>query len=198
MTKFTDTLKNRRSIYALGRNVKQTPEELEALIKEAIKQSPTDFNSQSTRAVILFGNAHETLWNIVEDTVKPLTPAENFPRTQAKLKGFRDGFGTVMFFTDTDIVTELQNQFIPYADNFPGWAEQSNGIANANTWVALEDQGLGANLQHYNPIIDEAVAKEWNIPANWKLRSQLVFGSKEGEAGEKEYMDDAERFKTFK
>ncbi|BDP66866.1 hypothetical protein EfmAA55_12950 [Enterococcus faecium] len=36
------------------------------------------------------------------------------------------------------------------ADNFPDWSEQSNGIATANTWVALVDKGLGANLQHYN------------------------------------------------
>ncbi|WP_233264297.1 nitroreductase family protein, partial [Enterococcus faecium] len=75
--------------------------------------------------------------------------------------------------------------------------EQSNGIATANTWVALVDKGLGANLQHYNPVIDEAVAKEWNIPSNWKLRSQLVFGSPETPAGEKEYMNDADRFRVF-
>ena len=40
MTTFTDTLKNRRSIYHLGRNVSLSNEELTALIKEAIKESP--------------------------------------------------------------------------------------------------------------------------------------------------------------
>lgn len=59
MTTFTDTLKNRRSIYHLGRNVSLSNEELTTLIKEAIKESPTAFNAQSTRAVILFGDAHE-------------------------------------------------------------------------------------------------------------------------------------------
>ena len=53
MTTFTDTLKNRRSIYHLGRNVSLSNEELTTLIKEAIKESPTAFNAQSTRAVIL-------------------------------------------------------------------------------------------------------------------------------------------------
>ena len=53
----------------------------------------------------------------------------------------------------------MQEQFALYADNFPDWSEQSNGIATANTWVALSEEGLGANLQHYNPVIDEAVAK---------------------------------------
>ncbi|HAP9081140.1 TPA: nitroreductase family protein, partial [Enterococcus faecium] len=194
---FTDTLKNRRSIYHLGRNVSLSNEELTTLIKEAIKESPTAFNAQSTRAVILFGDAHEKLWEITEEALRPLTPAEAFPNTQNKLAGFKNGYGTVLFFKDTDVVKGLQEQFELYADNFPDWSEQSNGIATANTWVALVDKGLGANLQHYNPVIDEAVAKEWNIPSNWKLRSQLVFGSPETPAGEKEYMNDADRFRVF-
>ncbi|HGL3811115.1 TPA: nitroreductase family protein [Enterococcus faecium] len=197
MTTFTDTLKNRRSIYHLGRNVSLSNEELTTLIKEAIKESPTAFNAQSTRAVILFGDAHEKLWEITEEALRPLTPAEAFPNTQNKLAGFKNGYGTVLFFKDTDVVKDLQEQFELYADNFPDWSEQSNGIATANTWVALVDKGLGANLQHYNPVIDEAVAKEWNIPSNWKLRSQLVFGSPETPAGEKEYMNDADRFRVF-
>lgn len=197
MTTFTDTLKNRRSIYHLGRNVSLSNEELTTLIKEAIKESPTAFNAQSTRAVILFGDAHEKLWEITEEALCPLTPAEAFPNTQNKLAGFKNGYGTVLFFKDTDVVKGLQEQFELYADNFPDWSEQSNGIATANTWVALVDKGLGANLQHYNPVIDEAVAKEWNIPSNWKLRSQLVFGSPETPAGEKEYMNDADRFRVF-
>ncbi|HII3978217.1 TPA: nitroreductase family protein [Enterococcus faecium 1,230,933] len=197
MTTFTDTLKNRRSIYHLGRNVSLSNEELTTLIKEAIKESPTAFNAQSTRAVILFGDAHEKLCEITEEALRPLTPAEAFPNTQNKLAGFKNGYGTVLFFKDTDVVKGLQEQFELYADNFPDWSEQSNGIATANTWVALVDKGLGANLQHYNPVIDEAVAKEWNIPSNWKLRSQLVFGSPETPAGEKEYMNDADRFRVF-
>lgn len=197
MTTFTDTLKNRRSIYHLGRNVSLSNKELTTLIKEAIKESPTAFNAQSTRAVILFGDAHEKLWEITEEALRPLTPAEAFPNTQNKLAGFKNGYGTVLFFKDTDVVKGLQEQFELYADNFPDWSEQSNGIATANTWVALVDKGLGANLQHYNPVIDEAVAKEWNIPSNWKLRSQLVFGSPETPAGEKEYMNDADRFRVF-
>ncbi|EME7092941.1 nitroreductase family protein [Enterococcus faecium] len=197
MTTFTDTLKNRRSIYHLGRNVSLSNEELTTLIKEAIKESPTAFNAQSTRAVILFGDAHEKLWEITEEALRPLTPAEAFSNTQNKLAGFKNGYGTVLFFKDTDVVKGLQEQFELYADNFPDWSEQSNGIATANTWVALVDKGLGANLQHYNPVIDEAVAKEWNIPSNWKLRSQLVFGSPETPAGEKEYMNDADRFRVF-
>ncbi|WP_430604489.1 nitroreductase [Enterococcus sp. DIV1368b] len=197
MTEFTNILKNRRSIYDLGRNVSQSNEELTTLIQEAIKESPTAFNAQSTRAVILFGDAHEKLWEMTEEALRPLTPADAFPNTQNKLASFKKGYGTVLFFKDTDVIKNLQEQFALYADNFPDWSEQSNGIATANTWVALSEEGLGANLQHYNPVIDEAVAREWSIPTNWKLRAQLVFGSPESPAGEKEYMNDADRFRVF-
>lgn len=198
MSQFLDALKNRRSIYALGRNVNLSEEQVAETIKEAVKLSPTDFNSQTTRAVILFGDAHEKLWDIVEAGLKPLTPPEAFEGTKQKLAGFKAAYGSVLFFKDTDIVKNLQEQFELYAQNFPVWAEQSNGVAQINTWTALAAEGLGANLQHYNPVIDEAVAKEWDIPAQWELRAQLVFGSKEAEAGEKEFMKDEDRFKVFK
>lgn len=198
MSNFLDAIKNRRSIYALGRNVSLPETEIENLVKDAVKASPSAFNAQSTRAVLLFGDAHEKLWDLTEAALKPLTPAEAFEGTQQKLAGFKAGYGTVLFLYNEDTVKNLQEQFALYADNFPVWAEQSNGIATANTWTTLSEAGLGANLQHYNPIIDDAVAKEWNIPGNWKLRSQLVFGSKEAEAAEKDFLSDEERFRTFK
>jgi uncharacterized protein len=46
-------------------------------------------------------------------------------------------------------------------------------------WTALELEGLGCNLQHYNFIEDfaQGVRKEWNVPESWTLLSQLVFGT---------------------
>jgi len=43
-------------------------------------------------------------------------------------------------------------------------------------WTALEAEGLGANLQHYNPIIDNKAKGHWKIPLEWSLKGQLVFG----------------------
>jgi len=56
-------------------------------------------------------------------------------------------------------------------------------------WVALEEAGFGANLQHYNPIIDQKAAEHWSIPQQWKLRCQLVFGGRAGQPGEKKFED---------
>lgn len=197
MTEFIQALKKRRSIYALGDNLPQSQEEIKALVKEVVRESPTSFNSQTQRVVFLFGDAHKKLWSMTEEALKPLTPAEAFPNTQAKLQSFAAGYGTLLFFEDMDIVKNLQEQFALYADNFPVWSEQASGLTQANVWTALAQENIGANLQHYNPVIDEAVAKEWSIPSQWKLRAQLVFGSIEAEAGEKEYMEDSARFLEF-
>jgi len=197
MTEFIQALKKRRSIYSLGDNLPQSQEEIKALVKEVVRESPTSFNSQTQRVVFLFGDAHKKLWSMTEEALKPLTPAEAFPNTQAKLQSFAAGYGTLLFFEDMDIVKNLQEQFELYADNFPVWSEQASGLTQANVWTALAQKNIGANLQHYNPVIDEAVAKEWSIPSQWKLRAQLVFGSIEAEAGEKEYMEDSARFLEF-
>lgn len=197
MSNFVETLKKRRSIYHLGKNIELTINEVVDLVQEVVRESPTAFNSQSQRVVILFEDAHEKLWNLTTEALQPLTPPEAFEKTKEKLQGFASGKGTILFFEDTDIVKGLQEQFSLYADNFPIWSEQSSGLTQANVWTALAEKNIGANVQHYNPVIDDAVAKEWSIPANWKLRAQLVFGSIESPALEKEYMENNERFKVF-
>lgn len=197
MSNFINALKNRRSIYALGNNVELSETQIEELIKEAVKESPSAFNSQTSRVVILFGESNAKVWDIAAEALRPLTPAEAFPGTQEKLASFAAGKGTILFFEDTDVVKSLQEQFALYADNFPIWSEQSSGIAQHSVWVALAEQNIGASLQHYNPVIDAEVAATFDIPANWKLRAQMPFGSVEAPAGEKEYMNDADRFRTF-
>ena len=195
---FLDLITKRRTIYAIGKNVEQSPEYLTDLIQNAIKQSPSSFNSQSSRAVILFNGEHEKFWGFVADKLKSYAKdEESAAKTTAKMATFAAGTGTVLFFEDQNVVKGLQEQFPSYAENFPIWAEHSTAIAQFSTWTALHTEGLGASLQHYNPIVDEQVHAEWDIPENWKLRAQLVFGSVEGEARAKDFMPDQDRFKVF-
>ncbi|GAB2024107.1 nitroreductase family protein [Lactovum odontotermitis] len=199
---FLETLKNRRSIYALGKNI--DGDKAIETIKEAVRQSPTAFNSQSSRVLIVTGDAQDKLWNTI--TAADLeaamheqgVPEEAIAATKGKLAGFAAAHGTALFFEDMDVVKNLQENFALYAENFPLWSEQATGITTANAWTALSEIGIGANLQHYNPVIDASVAKEFSIPASWKLRGQLVFGSVEAPAGEKTFIADEERFKIVK
>ncbi|EMJ9773285.1 nitroreductase family protein [Morganella morganii] len=195
---FIELIKKRRTIYSLGNNLPVSQDRIAALIKEAVKHSPTAFNSQSSRVVVLFGENHKKLWNIVKDALRAIVPADAFAATESKIdNAFLSGAGTVLFFEDQSVVKGLQEQFALYADNFPIWSEQASGIAQFAVWTALSEENIGASLQHYNPVIDEQVSKAWDIPADWKLRAQLVFGSIEQEAGEKAFIDDESRFRIF-
>lgn len=195
---FLNLIEQRRTIYALAKNVEQTPEYLTDLIQRTIRESPSSFNSQSSRAVILFNAEHEKFWNFVKQELQAYATDEAAAaKTAAKMDSFAAGLGTILFFEDMSVIEDLQTRFALYAENFPIWAEHSTAMAQFATWTALHTEGLGASLQHYNPIVDQQVHKEWDIPQNWKLRAQLVFGSIEAEAKAKTYIENAERFKVF-
>ncbi|MGT2923676.1 nitroreductase family protein [Streptococcus caviae] len=198
MSNFLDLQKQRRSIYALGKNVALSEAELADVIKNAIKQAPSAFNSQTSRAVILFGEESNNFWNkIAYSELEKVTPAEAFEGTKAKLESFAAGVGTILFFEDQDIVKNLEENFPLYADNFKPWSEQAHGIALYAAWLALAEQNIGMSVQHYNPLVDAQVAEKYGLPANWKLRAQAPFGSIEAPAGDKEFAADQDRFKVF-
>ena len=187
----------RRTQYSLGKQLPISQADAGALIQEAIRQAPSAFNSQSSRAVILFGAQSVKFWELVKDALRPMVPAESFGATEKKLDSFAAGAGTVLFYEDQDVVKGLQQQFAAYADNFPIWSEHSTGIAQFAVWTALAEAGIGASLQHYNPVVDDAAQREWDIPASWKLRAQMPFGSNEAPIGDKPFMDDAQRFRVY-
>ncbi|KAF6616791.1 putative oxidoreductase (fatty acid repression mutant protein) [Paenibacillus jamilae] len=200
MTKdFFTALKDRRSYYGISKEQVISDQRIQEIVEEAVKYTPTSFNSQTSRAVVLLGEHHDKLWNITEDILREVVGnEEQFKSTTEKMNGFRSGYGTVLFFEDNNVVAGLQQQFEAYADNFPIWANQSNGMLQLVVWTALEQEGLGASLQHYNPLIDEKVKNEWNIPEHWKLIAEMPFGKPTFQPGDKEFQPIEERVKTFK
>ncbi|MGG6313860.1 nitroreductase family protein [Paenibacillus macerans] len=198
MSDFWSAVKTRRSIYAIGKDTGISEERIEEIVKNAVLYAPSSFNSQSARVVVLFNEQHDKLWDVTKETLRSIVPADNFGPTEEKMAAFRGGRGTVLFFEDQTVIEGLQKQFALYADNFPVWAEQSNGMLQFVVWTALSDEGVGASLQHYNPLIDEQVQKEWGVPATWKLIAQMPFGSIASPAGDKEFAPVESRMKTFK
>ena len=43
-------------------------------------------------------------------------------------------------------------------------------------WSALRELGIGASLQHYNPVIDASVKKFLDLPDDYVLVAQMPFG----------------------
>ncbi|MBL4936729.1 nitroreductase family protein [Clostridium sp. YIM B02515] len=195
---FNSSIQERRSIYAITKESPVSDDRIQEIIEFAVKYTPSAFNSQSARVVVLLGQNHNKLWDITKETLRKIVPAENFSATEEKINSFRNGYGTVLFFEDKSIIEGLQKQFALYKDNFPVWSQQSSGMLQLVIWTSLENEGLGASLQHYNPLIDEEVKKEWNIPGNWKLIGQMPFGKPSAQPDEKQFQPLEDRVKIIK
>lgn len=195
---FFEAVKARRSVYGLTKEVVVSDEKIVEIVNEAVKHTPSSFNSQSARVVVLLGESHDKLWNITTETLRKIVPADQFAATQDKMNIFQGGYGSVLFFEDQTVVEGLQEKFPAYADNFPIWSNQSSGMLQFVVWTALEDAGFGASLQHYNPLIDNEVKATFDVPASWKLIAQMPFGKATYVPGEKEFQPVENRVKVFK
>lgn len=195
---FNHAVENRRSIYAISKESPISQREIQDIVEHAVTYVPSAFHSQSARVVVLLDQHHDKLWDITRETLRKVVPEAGFASTDEKMNAFQSGYGTVLFFEDQAVVEGLQKQFELYKDNFPVWSLQSSGMLQFTIWVALEDAGLGASLQHYNPLIDEAVKAQWSIPDNWKLLAQMPFGKPLAPAPDKDFAPLDSRVKVFK
>lgn len=195
---FMDAIKNRRTIYAIDKNIPVDEEKIEHIVQELVLNVPSAFNSQTARVVVAFGNYHQEIWDFVKEQLHKQVPEEKWAGVDAKVAGFAAGHGTILYFEDMDKVKELQEQFPLYADNFPIWSLQSSGMLQFSIWTALEELGLGANLQHYNPLIDDEIHQYFNLPKSWKLLAQMPFGGVVAPADEKEFDPIEDRLFFYK
>ncbi|WP_349729424.1 nitroreductase family protein [Peribacillus frigoritolerans] len=199
MTKdFYTAIKERRSYYGINKEIQVSDEKIKEIVEFAVKHTPSAFNSQSSRLVVLTGSAHDKLWDITTQALRKAVGERDFSGTQQKMDSFKAGYGSILFFEDESVVKSLQEQFATYADNFPIWSQQTSGMHQLVVWTALEAEGLGATLQHYNPLIDDDVKKEWDVPSNWKLIAQMPFGNPTAQPGDKEFKPLEDRIKFYK
>ncbi|MDY6205378.1 MAG: nitroreductase family protein [Prevotella sp.] len=196
---FLEALKRRRTYYAIKNESPISDMQIEEIINTAVKYVPSAFNSQSARVVLLLGEKHLRMWDIVKEVLHERIGDEAFKSTEQKIdSAFRSGYGTVLFYEDLDDVKALQEQFPLYAENFPTFSVTSNGMLQLSVWTALEEEGFGASLQHYNPLIDERLAKEFDIPASWDLKAQMPFGMPAAQPDEKTFKPLEDRIKIFR
>jgi len=194
-----NAISNRRSFYGINNESPISDKEIKEIIDLAVLHVPSAFNSQSARIVLLQGDHHQKLWQITKDILKVDKTDEQFSKTEEKIDScFASGYGTILFYEDWRVVENLQKNFPSYKDKFPEWAQHTSAMHQFAIWTMLEDAGLGASLQHYNPLIDQAVADEWNISLHWKLIAQMPFGKPIAQPGEKEFQPLEERIKVFK
>ena len=194
---FLSSVHERRSIYTITNTSPIPKNKIVALIEMLIEDVPSAFNCQSPRLVVLFGQANQNFWDIVMKTLRERVPADKFGPTETKINCFAAGYGTILYFDDESVTEAFANDFPSYAANFKTWADQANGMLQFAIWTALEEEGLGANLQHYNPIIDDEVKEVFNIPDHYRLIAQMPFGARTAEPDEKEVISGSERMRVL-
>ncbi|NLV98703.1 MAG: nitroreductase [Clostridiaceae bacterium] len=186
-----DILKKRRSYYEIDRNLPVSEEKILQTIDDVVQNVPDAFNLQSQRVVVAMGEYQDKLWDAIYDVFGGKVKRE-------KIDSFKAAYGTVLFYYDEKTIKETQANFPRYAENFPVWANQSNGMLQHSIWLALRELDIGANLQHYNPVIDAAVRELFDIPEDWVLLAQMPFGNILEEPEPKDKLDIRERVKVFK
>lgn len=184
-------LENRRSIYALDRKLSITEAEVETLVKRVTELVPDAFNMKSARVVIVLGKMQDTLWDTIYEAFEGRVKRD-------KIDGFKAASGTILYFYDNNVVKSLQERFPDYAENFPVWANQANGMLQISVWAALRERNIGANLQHYNPVIDAKVKKLLDLPESWVLLAQMPFGGIAAQPDPKEKEDVSLRVKSVR
>lgn len=193
---YLEALNQRRSEYALSPELPVPEDEVVKLVRDIISVTPSSYNGQSPRAFILFGDDHKTLWKIVEDSLIAKIGPERYQKSKGKIDGFANAAGTILYYEDDSVTKELQEDNPSYHDTFLVWAEQANGMLQFAVWSGLRTLGIGANLQHYNPLIDQKVKETFGIPDGYRLISQMPFGKVVREAPRKPRLDPNDTVKV--
>lgn len=188
---FRTALGKRHSYYDIGDKSPIADAQIKEILDFAVLNTPSAFNSQSARVVLLVGKENKAFWEIVREALRKFVPADKFQPTDDKINGFAAGHGTVLFYEDQATVRQYQEQFPLYRDALPGYSENSSGMLQHVVWVMLRDAGMGASLQHYGNLVEKDVAARWKLDGNWRLIAQMPFGvpKSEPEAKEKLSLD---------
>ncbi|KAF1974991.1 Nitroreductase [Bimuria novae-zelandiae CBS 107.79] len=179
-TPFITAIAERRSVYALSNEAPISNERILELVTEALKHAPSPFNVRSCRAVVLFGDEHTALWEEAYRVTEATTPAA-ISILGPKIKAFGDAKGTVVFLDDPAAYKLLTPRFQAHSALYPEWEEHSSGMNQLIVWTALAAEGVGANLQHYQPGITPFLQERYGVSKEWKVKAQLVFGGIVGE-----------------
>jgi len=184
-------LKARRTYYSINDKLPVEKSAVEERIQQLTELVPDAFNMKSSRVVVTFDDYHRKLWDTIYDVFGGKVPRE-------KIDSFRAGAGTILYYYDIATVEGLQEKFPRYAENFPGWALQASGMLQISVWSGLRELGIGASLQHYNPVIDEAMRGLFGVPETWRLIAEMPFGGIVEEPGPKPAEDIKARVKIFR
>ena len=170
----------RHSEYDLGGELKAPLSLVRKLLEDILLYTPTGFNSQPVRMVLLTGKKHVEHWDIIAGMLIRKIGEERYKKSNAyhRIEEVAKGaVGTVLFFDDPEVTERMMRENPRYKDNFPAWAHQAQGSHQFMTWLGLRALGYGANLQHYIGMEDHLVKEHVGVPESWNFIAHMMFGS---------------------
>ncbi|MBR5599184.1 MAG: nitroreductase family protein [Alphaproteobacteria bacterium] len=166
----------RHSIYNINNELNLTDLEIEGLINKALDIYPSAFNSQDARLILLMGEHHKYFWELVKKELFRVSKDNKKTKIEEKIAKFEAGYGTILFFIAPEIASTLEKSYPEYAPQFPIWAREGNAMLQFLIWSIFAENGIGASLQHFNPLIDEIIKQQFKINPKWEFVAQMPFG----------------------
>jgi uncharacterized protein len=130
-----EAIASRRTIYGVSNTDSPIPQSrVEEIIAHVIKHTPSSYNIQSARAVIVTGESHKNLWANIAENVQQAVPKEAW---EGHLDGFVNNFknnaiGSVVWFEDQAVVEEAKKTHVSIAAFLDSWSVQSSGAHQVN------------------------------------------------------------------
>jgi uncharacterized protein len=98
-TPLIDAIRARGSLHVLSDdNIGEiiSDARIQEIVREGLLHSPTPFNCQSGRVVVLLKAEHKKFWDLAYESAKAAVPLQVFEKNfEPRIKMFRAGYGTV-------------------------------------------------------------------------------------------------------
>ena len=105
---FLEALKQRRSYYNLEATSSIPDSTLQQIIESIVLHTPTAFNTQTGRIVILTKEAHKRVWSRIKEVYLPTLGSEEEKETAGKkMDMFGSAYGSLLFFEDESIIEAM-------------------------------------------------------------------------------------------
>lgn len=193
MNTLVELAQQRRSVYDIGTNTDVTAQDVYGKLAELAPELPSAFNAQTTRIVVVSGEAHLKVWDIIDATQQAGISAELYAGLAPRFARAKKGLGTVLLFEDRASVEAMPTS----PQRRECYKENNHGIAVFAIGLILTELGLGASLQHHNIGYEQGFDKEireyLELPADWELLAEMPFGSIEATPADKPKISVAEQ-----
>ena len=85
---FLSSVQDRRTYYSISKESPIADTRIREIIAHAVKHTPSAFNSQSARVLLLLGEHQNKLWEIAREALRKIVPANQFATTDEKITSF--------------------------------------------------------------------------------------------------------------